>query len=64
MNWWAIYLRDREYAREMADPLIGHVQAATKEEAERAATRLFAGSFPLGSGPWAVERKGEEAARA
>ena len=31
---WEIYHRDREYARECGDPLLGTVLAGSKEQAE------------------------------
>ena len=37
---WGIYFTDREYAREMGDPLRAVVAAPTKIAAEEAATRL------------------------
>jgi hypothetical protein len=37
---WGIYFTDREYAREMGDPLRAVVAATTKIAAEEAATRL------------------------
>lgn len=44
---WGIYYTDREYAREMGDPLRTVVEAPTKLAAEEAAARL---GF---SEPWA-----------
>ena len=37
---WGIYHLDREYARELGDPLRTVVRAASKEDAEREAERL------------------------
>ena len=37
---WGIYHRDREYAREMGDPIRTVVEAPTKLAAEEAAARL------------------------
>ncbi|MGH7977323.1 MAG: hypothetical protein ACREDS_04040 [Limisphaerales bacterium] len=37
---WGIYFTDREYSREMGDPLLGVVAAPTKIAAEETATRL------------------------
>jgi hypothetical protein len=37
---WGIYYTDREYAREMGDPLRTVIQAPTKLAAEQAAMRL------------------------
>ena len=56
---WEIYHRDREYARECGDPLLGTVLAGSKEEAE---AKALAGQWhkpPQGmliatSGLWAV----------
>ncbi len=44
---WGIYFTDREYAREMGDPVRAVVAAPTKTAAEEAATRLGLDS------PWA-----------
>ena len=44
---WGIYYTDREYAREMGDPLRTVVEAPTKLAAEEAAMRLGFGD------PWA-----------
>lgn len=44
---WGIYYTDREYAREMGDPLRTVVEAPTKIAAEEAAARLGFGD------PWA-----------
>ncbi len=41
---WGIYHLDREYARELGDPLRTVVRAASKEDAERQAERLGFGS--------------------
>ena len=40
---WGIYHLDREYARELGDPLRTVVRAATKEDAEREADDLALG---------------------
>jgi hypothetical protein len=55
---WGIYHTDREYAREMGDPLRTIVEAPTKLAAEEAAARL---GF---SDPWAHPVTAEEAQRA
>jgi hypothetical protein len=44
---WGIYYTDREYAREMGDPIRTVVEAPTKRAAEQAAVRLGFGD------PWA-----------
>jgi hypothetical protein len=44
---WGIYFTDREFAREMGDPLLGVVAAPTKIVAEESAARLGLDS------PWA-----------
>jgi hypothetical protein len=44
---WGIYYTDREFAREMGDPLLGVVAASTKIAAEEIAARLCLG------GSWA-----------
>ena len=41
---WGIYLVDREYARELGDPLRTVVRTPSKEDAEREAERLGFGS--------------------
>ena len=51
---WGIYHTDREYAREMGDPLRTTVEAPTKEAAEEEAVRL---GF---SDPWAHPVAAEE----
>jgi hypothetical protein len=43
-----IYHREREYAREMGDPKLTEVDAASKEEAERLTSHLGL------TGTWAV----------
>ena len=48
-NWNISYL-DREYAAMMGDPIIGVVQASSKEEAEKIASRLNLGGV---YGVWA-----------
>lgn len=45
MPTWNIYYREREYAREHGDPLLGTVTAWTKDEAERKARSLGLGGF-------------------
>ena len=55
---WGIYHTDREYAREMGDPLRTVVEAPTKLAAEEAASRLGY------SDPWAHPVTAEEAQRA
>lgn len=39
MTWksWNIYYRDREYAKTFGDPLLGVVQAESKQQAEQIA---------------------------
>jgi hypothetical protein len=55
---WGIYYTDREYAREMGDPLRTVVEAPTKLAAEEAAARL---GF---SEPWAHPVTSDEVRRA
>ena len=55
---WGIYYTDREYAREMGDPLRTIIEAPTKVAAEEIAARL---GF---SGPWAHPVTAEQAQRA
>lgn len=55
---WGIYYTDREYAREMGDPLRTVVEAPTKLAAEEAAARL---GF---NDPWAHPVTTEQAQRA
>ena len=55
---WGIYYTDREYAREMGDPLRTVVEAPTKLAAEEAATRL---GF---NDPWAHPVTSDQAQRA
>ncbi|MBK9140588.1 MAG: hypothetical protein IPM17_17840 [Verrucomicrobia bacterium] len=55
---WGIYHRDREYAREMGDPLRTVVEAPTKPAAEDTAARL---GF---NDPWAHPVTTEQAQRA
>jgi hypothetical protein len=55
---WGIYYTDREYAREMGDPLRTVIEAPTKLAAEESAARL---GF---SDPWAHPITAEEAERA
>lgn len=51
MKIWNIYHRSREYARELGDPLLGTVEAETKEEAEAKAWGSCKGGE---AGYWAV----------
>ena len=55
---WGIYFTDREYAREMGDPLRTIVETPTKLAAEEAAARL---GFVH---PWANPVTAEQAKRA
>jgi hypothetical protein len=55
---WGIYYTDREYAREMGDPLRTVVEAPTKLAAEEVAARL---GF---TDPWAHPVTTEQAQRA
>jgi hypothetical protein len=55
---WGIYYTDREYAREMCDPLRTVIEAPTKLAAEEAAATLGFGE------PWAHPITAEEAQRA
>ena len=55
---WGIYFIDREYAREMGDPLRTVIEAPTKLAAEEAAAQLGFGE------PWAHPITAEEAQRA
>ncbi|HOA62343.1 MAG TPA: hypothetical protein PLY00_16665 [Verrucomicrobiota bacterium] len=55
---WGIYYTDREYAREMGDPLRTVVEAPTKLAAEETATRL---GF---NDPWAHPVTAEQAQQA
>jgi hypothetical protein len=55
---WGIYYTDREYAREMADPLRTVIEAPNKLVAEEAAARLGFNE------PWAHPVTLEEAQRA
>lgn len=48
---WKIYHRCREYAREMGDPVLGTVTAATKQQAEQLAAQQGLGTV---AGVWAV----------
>jgi hypothetical protein len=52
---WGIYHSDREYAREVGDPIRTVVEAPTKRAAEEAAARL---GF---SDPWASPLPAEQA---
>jgi hypothetical protein len=55
---WGIYHTDREYARELGDPLRTVVEAPTKLIAEETAARLGFGD------PWAHPVSSEEMSRA
>lgn len=55
---WGIYYTDREYAREMGDPLRTIVEAPTKIAAEETAARLGFGD------PWAHPVTPEQASQA
>ena len=50
MTTFAIYYRDREYARVAGDPQLGIVDAVDKDDAERRAGYLDT----VGAGVWAV----------
>ncbi len=50
---WRIYHGLREYAREVGDPVLGTVEAESKDEAERIAAERGLGV--AGAGHWAVE---------
>ena len=52
---WGIYYTDREYARELGDPLRTVVEAPTKIAAEETAARLGFGD------PWAHPVTSEQA---
>ena len=58
LQLWGIYHLDREYARELGDPLRTVIEARTKEQAEQEAERL---GFTLA---WAHPVTSEEIARA
>lgn len=51
---FAIYYRDREYARVCGDPCLGETYGYDKEEAEKRARELGWGDT---AGVWAVELK-------
>ena len=55
---WGIFFTDREYAREIGDPLRTVVEAPTKIAAEEAAMRLGFGD------PWAHSVTAEQARHA
>ena len=55
---WGIYYTDREYAREVGDPLRTVIEAPTKLAAEEAAMRLGFGD------PWAHPVSAEQAEQA
>jgi hypothetical protein len=55
---WGIYFTDREYAREMGDPLRTVIEAPTKLAAEEIAARLGFNQ------PWAHPVTAEQARRA
>lgn len=55
---WNVYYGDREFARLMHDPLLGTVEADTREEAERIGQRCL----PMaGGGCWVVEAEEQTA---
>lgn len=54
MKKWRIYYGLREYARETGDPMLGIVEAESKEAAESQAGRFGLGNVPS-AGYWAVE---------
>lgn len=55
---WNVYYADREFARLMNDPLLGTVEAETREEAERLGQRCL----PLAvGGCWVVEAEEKRA---
>jgi hypothetical protein len=59
---YRIYYESRELARELGDPLLGTVQAASTEEAVQKAWRdpeILRRAMPC-CGLWAVRVKGEE----
>lgn len=49
---WRVYHRDGEYARLLGDPLLGTVEATTREQAERQGASLLPFA---GGGVWVVE---------
>lgn len=49
---WRVYYSDGEYARQLGDPLLGIVEASTREEAERKGGALVTIAPP---GVWVVE---------
>jgi len=49
---WRVYYSDGEYARQLGDPLLGTVEAGTREEAERKGAALVTIAGP---GVWVVE---------
>lgn len=53
-QWWGIYYTDREFAREVGNPIRTVVEAPTKLAAEEAAARL---GF---SDPWASPLTAEQ----
>jgi hypothetical protein len=58
---WAIYHGSREFAHEQGDPLLGVVEAGSKEQAEEVAARdgQIASRACPGAGLWAVRIKDE-----
>ncbi len=51
---WRVYYSDGEFARLLNDPLLGIVEAETREEAERKGAGLGA---IAGGGVWVVENE-------
>lgn len=49
---WRVYYADGEFARQLGDPLLGYVESATREEAERKGANL---PEIAGPGVWVVE---------
>ena len=65
MSRWAIYFASREFARERGDPLLGTVEAQSKEQAEERAARdgdIASRAYP-GAGLWAVKVREQEQER-
>jgi hypothetical protein len=54
---WRVYYSDGEFARLLNDPLLGIVEAETREEAERKGSGLGA---IAGGGVWVVEDGGPQ----
>ena len=62
---WAIYIASREMAREIGDPLLGTVEADSKDQAEELAAKdgEIASRAVAGGGLWAVlvrDKAGEQ----